>query len=373
MLIQPPPATESARLHHSRRRPTPATSASCTDAVRIPAPLVETECPPRRYVGDSPAGTQAGWHVSGARAPRDVSAPRRDRAVDLLPARRHRLGRLQLLPLALTVLLGTATAPGLHPRRTPHHLGPGGPEARRAAGADGRTGPRPRPDHRPTRPDDHRRQGLRLRRTRPLPGRRGATLLRPSYRSRTPRPGEHLLKPIRQLIESVNDTLKGQLDLELHGGRTIDGVGARVAQRLLALTAAMWHNRAARHPIFDRLLPLIVRTYSSRTGGRAPRVRPDSRRRVPCGRVTSTIASLGASLRAFCAATRADASITAKRHRTLSCLNNPKRAYDCRRVTISRLPPPCTSVRRLTSFHTPPQSSERRGDAPLERGPPGGR
>ncbi|MET9000830.1 IS982 family transposase, partial [Amycolatopsis sp. NPDC004169] len=28
------------------------------------------------------------------------------------------------------------------------------------------------------------------------------------------------------------------------GGRTIEGVGVRVAQRLLALTAAIWHNRA---------------------------------------------------------------------------------------------------------------------------------
>ena len=73
---------------------------------------------------------------------------------------------------------------------------------------------------------------------------RGVQLLRPSYRNRSPRPGEHLLKPIRQLIESVNDTLKGQLDLELHGGRSIDGVGARIGQRLLALTAAIWHNRA---------------------------------------------------------------------------------------------------------------------------------
>jgi hypothetical protein len=73
---------------------------------------------------------------------------------------------------------------------------------------------------------------------------RAVVLLRPSYRNRAPRAGEHLLKPIRQLIESVNDTLKGQLDLELHGGRSIDGVGARVGQRLLALTAAIWHNRA---------------------------------------------------------------------------------------------------------------------------------
>ncbi|MBT2452725.1 IS982 family transposase, partial [Streptomyces sp. ISL-43] len=47
---------------------------------------------------------------------------------------------------------------------------------------------------------------------------------------------------VRQLIESVNDTLKGQLDLEQHGGRTPEGVGVRVAQRILAMTAAIWHN-----------------------------------------------------------------------------------------------------------------------------------
>lgn len=58
---------------------------------------------------------------------------------------------------------------------------------------------------------------------------REVLLLRPSYRNRPPRPGEHLLKPIRQLIESVNDTLKGQLDLELHGARTPVGVGVRIA------------------------------------------------------------------------------------------------------------------------------------------------
>ncbi len=36
-------------------------------------------------------------------------------------------------------------------------------------------------------------------------------------------------------IESVNDTLKGQFDLERHGGRTTEGLYARLAQRLLAL------------------------------------------------------------------------------------------------------------------------------------------
>jgi hypothetical protein len=63
-----------------------------------------------------------------------------------------------------------------------------------------------------------------------------------------------LLKPIRQLIESVNDTLKGQLDLELHGGRSIDGVGARIAQRLLALTTAIWHNRATGQAVTRSLI-----------------------------------------------------------------------------------------------------------------------
>ena len=51
-----------------------------------------------------------------------------------------------------------------------------------------------------------------------------------------------LFKPLRQLIESVNQTFKGQLDLERHGGRTGVGVAVRVLQRILALTAAIWHN-----------------------------------------------------------------------------------------------------------------------------------
>jgi hypothetical protein len=65
----------------------------------------------------------------------------------------------------------------------------------------------------------------------------------------TARPAPALLAPIRQLIESVHDTLKGQLDLELHGGRTLTGVSTRVAQRLLALTAAIRDNRVTGEPI----------------------------------------------------------------------------------------------------------------------------
>jgi hypothetical protein len=40
----------------------------------------------------------------------------------------------------------------------------------------------------------------------------GADLLRPAYRHHAPRPGQALLAPIRQLIESVYGTVKGQLD-----------------------------------------------------------------------------------------------------------------------------------------------------------------
>jgi hypothetical protein len=47
---------------------------------------------------------------------------------------------------------------------------------------------------------------------------------------------------LRQVIESVNQTFKAQLDLERHGGRTHAGVIVRVLQRILSLTAAIWLN-----------------------------------------------------------------------------------------------------------------------------------
>jgi hypothetical protein len=72
--------------------------------------------------------------------------------------------------------------------------------------------------------------------------RHGITLLRPARTGEAPRPGARLFRPLRQVIESINDTLKGQLDLEQHGGHTPTGVWVRVLQRVLALTAAIWHN-----------------------------------------------------------------------------------------------------------------------------------
>ena len=70
----------------------------------------------------------------------------------------------------------------------------------------------------------------------------GMELLRPARKGQQPRAGSRFFKPLRQIIESINDTLKGQLDLEQHGGRKPDGVIARITQRLLAMTAAIWHN-----------------------------------------------------------------------------------------------------------------------------------
>ena len=48
--------------------------------------------------------------------------------------------------------------------------------------------------------------------------------------------------------------LKGQLDLERHGGHTPTGVLTRILQRLLALTAAIWHNDHTGQPVMRSLI-----------------------------------------------------------------------------------------------------------------------
>ena len=68
----------------------------------------------------------------------------------------------------------------------------------------------------------------------------GAVLVRPDRRDEPRRFGN--LGGIRQWIESIIDTLKGQLGLEQHGAHTPQGLWVRVAQRLLALAAAVWFN-----------------------------------------------------------------------------------------------------------------------------------
>ena len=82
---------------------------------------------------------------------------------------------------------------------------------------------------------------------------RGATLIRPTIRNEAARPGQRFLKPFRQIIESINQTLKAQLDLERHSARKLEGVAARVLQRLLALTAVIWHNEQTSQPTLRSL------------------------------------------------------------------------------------------------------------------------
>ena len=76
----------------------------------------------------------------------------------------------------------------------------------------------------------------------------GIALIRPATKTEQPRPAQRFLKPLRQIIESINCTLKTQLGLERHRGRTRAGVAARILQRLLALTAAIWHNQTTQQP-----------------------------------------------------------------------------------------------------------------------------
>lgn len=67
-----------------------------------------------------------------------------------------------------------------------------------------------------------------------------ATLIRPDRKGEQPRFGK--LGGIRQWIESIYQTTKSQLSLELHGGHIPAGVWVRVCQRVLALAAGVWHS-----------------------------------------------------------------------------------------------------------------------------------
>jgi hypothetical protein len=81
----------------------------------------------------------------------------------------------------------------------------------------------------------------------------GIELIRPARHDERPRRGAPQLKALRQIIESINATLKTKLNLERHGGHSRQGVLVRVLQRLLALTAAIWHNHHTRQPVLRSL------------------------------------------------------------------------------------------------------------------------
>jgi hypothetical protein len=67
-----------------------------------------------------------------------------------------------------------------------------------------------------------------------------ALFLRPDRKDEQARFGG--LGGVRQWVESIIDTIKGQLSLERHGAHTMPGLITRIAQRLLALAASLWHN-----------------------------------------------------------------------------------------------------------------------------------
>ena len=80
----------------------------------------------------------------------------------------------------------------------------------------------------------------------------GAHVVRPDRTHEPARFGK--LGRVRQWVQAVFDTLNGQLDLEAHGAPTLAGVFVRVAQRLLALTVAIWHNWAIGAPVKRSLI-----------------------------------------------------------------------------------------------------------------------
>lgn len=74
-----------------------------------------------------------------------------------------------------------------------------------------------------------------------------ALLLRPSRRDEPDRPSPPI-GWIRQRIESIIQTLKGEFLLERHGGRTPAGLLARVTARILALCACISLNQRLGRP-----------------------------------------------------------------------------------------------------------------------------
>lgn len=77
----------------------------------------------------------------------------------------------------------------------------------------------------------------------------GVALVRPAKAREHARRGGRQLKPVRQIVESLFDTMKDQLSLEIHHAHSQQGVLVRVLQRVLALTAVIWHNEHTGQPV----------------------------------------------------------------------------------------------------------------------------
>jgi hypothetical protein len=81
-----------------------------------------------------------------------------------------------------------------------------------------------------------------------------ACLLRPARKGEPSRPGSQFFKPLRQIIESVNDTLKGSARPGTPRPPHPADVLVQILQHILALTAATWHNDHTGHPVKRSLL-----------------------------------------------------------------------------------------------------------------------
>jgi hypothetical protein len=188
------------------------------------------------FAQDSP-----GWRRR-ARAARLDTGGMRALAGDRTPLRAGRRLWLWLLPLPFALVLGHAPAPRRRSRRHPQRRdpGPGRPTRTRGRAQTAATGAA-------RRRADHLRQGLRGEEFKQTVAQRfGATVLRPS-RKDEPDTGPQL-SSIRQRIESIFQTLKDRLGLERHRARTLTGLRARIAAKLLALAAGVWLNRTLGRP-----------------------------------------------------------------------------------------------------------------------------
>jgi len=76
----------------------------------------------------------------------------------------------------------------------------------------------------------------------------GITVIRPATKKEPSRPGARFPRPLRQIIESVNNTPKTQLSLERHRGRTRAGVAVRILTRILAPTPPSGTTRPHTNP-----------------------------------------------------------------------------------------------------------------------------
>ena len=191
---------------------------------------------PQLLRGDHAAGPAVAVVLRPAQAARlDTGAVRR-LARDRPPLSARRARRLRLLPLAQPLVLGLPPLPALRARRAADRL---------------RARPRERTRTRSSPPNCSNAvlepgqtviadKGFAGAEFEQLVCSLGGRLLRPDRKDEPPRFGS--LGGIRQWIESTFDTLKDQLSLERHGGRTLTGLISRIARRLLALTAAILHN-----------------------------------------------------------------------------------------------------------------------------------